>query len=59
MAKQYETTGQAVEHLYQRVAENAPREELLEIIFDQWGHYGLRPPVLQVRLANLLTRNRA
>ena len=59
MAKQHQTTGQAVEHLYERVAANAPREELLQIIFDQWGHYGLRPPVLQVRLANLLARSRA
>lgn len=59
MPQQHATTSDAVEHLYQRVADGAPRDELLQIIYDQWGYYGLRPPVLQVRLARLLSRDEA
>ena len=42
----------AVEHLYRRIADNAPREELLEIVHDHWGDtFSLRPPVSEIQLA--------
>lgn len=50
----YEHTKHAVEHLYRRIADGASRDELLEIVHDQWGaRYDLRPPVQEIRLAQL------
>ncbi|WLR92913.1 hypothetical protein [Shinella zoogloeoides] len=52
MAKEYLHSREAVEHLYRRIADNAPREELLEIVHDRWGQtYNLRPPVSEIQLA--------
>lgn len=54
MAKDFGSSREAVEHLYRRIADNAPREELLEIVHDVWGaSCNLRPPVLEVRLAKV------
>jgi hypothetical protein len=59
MAKQYASTEEAVAHLYRRIADDAPCDELMEIVFDQWGdQYGLRPPILEVRVALACGTNR-
>lgn len=54
MAREYLHARETVEHLYRRIADNAPREELLEIVHDHWGQrYDLRPPAHEIRVARL------
>lgn len=47
-----EITRPEAERLYRLVADNAPREEVLELIYDLAGSgAGLRPPIQEIQLA--------
>lgn len=56
-----ELTREEIERLYRLVADNAPRQEVLEMIHDLAGaQCNLRPPVDEMRLArNCSTEHRA